>query len=270
MDHAAAPPPALRAAAAAHLPAPQAPWRPLRGGRVNRLWRVGGAVVKQFDPAGDSPLFPNSAADEAAALRFAAPQGLAPALRAAGPDWVIRSHAPGRPWRSDPGLAARLLARLHALPPPASFAPRPGGSAAILAQAAAIGAPWPAPADPGIGPPARPAPLHGDPVPGNILVHRGSALLIDWQCPAAGDPAEDIALFLSPAMQWLYRGAPLSADDTAAFLAAYGDAAAVARYRALAPLLHWRIAAHCAWRARRGDAGYARALRLEQALAPGR
>ena len=35
--------------------------------------------------------------------------------------------------------------------------------------------------------------------------------LIDWQCPALGDPAEDIACFLSPAMQVIYGAGPLDA-----------------------------------------------------------
>jgi aminoglycoside phosphotransferase len=265
------PPAALYRAVSARLDVPAATgWHPLRGGRVNRLWRAGDVVVKLYDPAGASPLFPNSAADESRALRFAAPQGLSPRLlaegRAGGADWLAWNHAPGTPWQSDPAIPARLLARLHALPPPPAFRPRPGGSAAILAQGTAIGAPWPAPPDPGLPPCPAPAPLHGDPVPGNILTDGTCALLIDWQCPATGDPAEDIALFLSPAMQWLYRGAPLTPAETAAFLAAYGNPATVARYRRLAPLLHWRIAAHCGWRAARGDAGYGAALQQERGM----
>jgi hypothetical protein len=70
-------------------------------------------------------------------------------------------------------------------------------------------------------------------------------------------------------MQQLYRGRPLSAGETAAFLAAWPRGAEVARYRLLAPLLHWRLAAHCAARARRGDAGYGDALRLELAALTG-
>lgn len=267
MDPAEAPSPALSAAVRAQLPATAGHWEPLRGGRVNRLWRSGNVVIKSYDPGGATPLFPNSATAESAALRFAAPHGLSPTLLGEGAGWVAWAHAPGVPWQSDPARAARLLARLHALAPPATFAPRPSGSAAILAQGAAIAAPWPAPPDPGIGPCPIPAPLHGDPVPGNIIVDGDRALLIDWQCPATGDPAEDIALFLSPAMQWLYRGATLSMDETAAFLSAYGNPGTVARYRALAPVLHWRIAAHCAWRAARGDGDYEQALRLEFALA---
>ena len=76
-------------------------------------------------------------------------------------------------------------------------------------------------------------------------------------------PPEDLAAFLSPAMHWLYTGSCLTADQSATFLAGYPDAITRARYAALAPVLHWRIAAHCAWKARRGDADYAQALRLE-------
>ncbi len=266
----APPPAALHRDATARLGLPaETVWQPLHGGRVNRLWRTGDAVVKLYDPAGASVLFPNSAKDESLALRFAAPHGLAPRHlaqgQAEGADWLAWAHAPGTPWQHDPAVPARLLARLHALPAPPGFRRRPGGSAAILAQGTSIGAPWPAPPDPVVPPCPAPSPLHGDPVPGNILTDGPRALLIDWQCPATGDPAEDLALFLSPAMQVLYRGAPLTPAETAEFLAAYGNPASVARYRLLAPLLHWRIAAHCAWRARRGDPGYADAVQAEHA-----
>lgn len=262
---------ALAAQVVATLPqVAGAAWVPLAGGRVNRLWQAGAVVVKLYAAAGGSPLFPNDAVAEADALRFAAPHGLAPELLGAGPHgdacWIAYAHVAGQPWRQGAAVAGRLLARLHALPAPDGLPLRTGGSTAVLAAAAVMGgAPWPAPADPGIAA-APPAPLHGDPVPGNIIVGPRGARLIDWQCPGRGDPAEDLALFLSPAMQWLYRGVPLSGDEVGEFLAAYGDAATVARYRALAPVLHWRIAAHCRWRARRGDAGYARAMALERPL----
>ena len=37
--------------------------------------------------------------------------------------------------------------------------------------------------------------IHGDPVPANVIVSDGVAKLIDWQCPAFGDPAEDLSHF---------------------------------------------------------------------------
>lgn len=264
---AACPDPALRDALRSVAPAlSDAPWQPLSGGRTNRLWRVGDLVLKRYDPAAASPLFPNNAADEARALHLFAPQGLAPRLRAAGADWVIYDHLAGAVWSGDPAPVARMLGRLHGLRlPDLPFRPAPNGSAALLDQARSMASGLdlpPPPADPQIAP-ASPCILHGDAVAGNVIVTAEGPRLIDWQCPATGDPAEDIATFLSPAMMWLYTGRVLKPQDRAAFLAAYPDRAVVARFMALEPVFRWRMAAHCAWRAQRGDAGYARALRLE-------
>ena len=119
-----------------------------------------------------------------------------------------------------------------------------------------------------VAPSGRRRLVHGDPVPGNIVTGPGRAALIDWQCPALGDPAADLAIFASPAMQQVYRGAPLSEAESAAFLAAYPDEETVARYRALRPWYHWRMAAYCLFRAERGRAGYAAGLTLERAALP--
>ncbi len=271
-DH--APPDHLRIAVHAACPGLAGlPWRPEAGGRVNRLWRVGAAMVKQVRAEGASPLFPNSAAVEAEALRRLAPQGLAPRLLAAGEGWVAYARVPGRAWRAGPQVAARTLHALHLLPAAGTglpFRDAAMGSAAVLAQAGAIAAACggpvpPPPPDPGVPAPARRGLVHGDAVAGNLIVGAAGAVWIDWQCPALGDPAEDLAAFLSPAMQLLYRGRPLAADEASAFLAAYPDPATVDRYRRLAPVLHWRLAVHCLWRAGRGAPGYAAAARLELA-----
>ena len=108
--------------------------------------------------------------------------------------------------------------------------------------------------------------IHGDPVAGNILVNGPSLVLIDWQCPAFGDPAEDLALFLSPAMMQVYRGVPLDPNETRAFLAAYPDQQTTARYEALRPWFAWRMAAYCLWRAENGSAEYFHGLSLERDL----
>ena len=42
-----------------------------------------------------------------------------------------------------------------------------------------------------------------------------------------GGPVDDLALFLSPAMQVLYRGRPLTAEEGAAFLDAYPNRTAL-------------------------------------------
>lgn len=106
--------------------------------------------------------------------------------------------------------------------------------------------------------------VHGDPVPGNIVVSNRRIILIDWQCPVLGDPAEDLAIFLSPAMQFLYRGSPLADAERQVFLHAYPDRATVARFLALEPWFHWRMAAYCLWQAGRGRSEYARAFELER------
>lgn len=245
-------------------------WRPLSGGRSNRLWQVGPWVVKLFDPDAASPLFPNDPQAETLALRHVAPSGLAPQLRATGPDWLAYAHVPGAVWQSVSAPVAVALGRLHRLPLVAALRAQPSGSAAMAAQGAAIaaqchGALPPPPPDAGVPPVNNPCLIHGDAVPGNVIVGPQGVTLIDWQCPAIGDPAEDLAAFLSPAMQWLYRGKVLTDTEAAAFLHAYPDTATVARYQALAPAFHWRMAAHCLWKAERGVADYAKALDLELA-----
>ncbi|KUP94742.1 phosphotransferase enzyme family protein [Tritonibacter horizontis] len=183
-------------------------------------------------------------------------------------DWLIYTHLAGGPWTQDTAHVARLLGILH---DQAVFAGLPdgvNGSVALEAQTEAILA---------VTDSAESAELmtqrplgrvpetlqtgliHGDPVPGNLMVHDGTLALIDWQCPQRGDPAEDLALFLSPAMQLLYRGRPLSALEETEFVAAYPDRRVVSRYFALKPWFHWRMAAYCLWRNDR------RALALERA-----
>ncbi len=246
-------------------------WLLLSGGRSNLVWRVGALVVKAFDAGAQSPLFPNDPAAEARALRLCAPLNLAPALRAQGAGWIAYDHVAGPVWSTDVASVARILNRVHRTPVLAdSFRNLPMSgdgliAAAISMTADCLGDLPPPPPNPGISFQASRSLLHGDAVPGNIIESAKSLILIDWQCPALGDPIEDIAAFLSPAMQWLYRGAVLTKAETADFLLAYPDAATVARYRAYAPILHWRMAAHCLWKAARGAADYARAAELELA-----
>jgi aminoglycoside phosphotransferase (APT) family kinase protein len=114
--------------------------------------------------------------------------------------------------------------------------------------------------------------IHTDAGAGNVIVTTDGARLIDWQCPARGDPAEDLFAFLSPAFQVLYGNEPLAPGDRDRFLHVYADDDVVARLVALEPSLTYRMAAYCAQRRRRlGDddppatARYARALQLSLA-----
>lgn len=259
------PPPANAALALLDPGLSKADWQPLQGGRTNSVWRVGGFVVKCHRPDASTPLFPNDPRAEAAALDLLSPFALSPRLRARGENWIIYDHVIGPRWQGDPAPIAAMLHRLNGVAvSPDAFRPLPNGSAALLAHAASFapaGFPAPPP-DPGI-PRVIPRLVHGDAVPGNVLTTPTGPLLIDWQCPGMGDPAEDLATLTSPAMMWLYTGQNMPLGWVDALLGGYPCAATVARTRALRPLYLWRIAAHCAWKAARGDADYAQALQIE-------
>lgn len=255
---------------------------PLAGGRTNRVWRLRGKmydlVLKLYVSAGATPLFANDPAREAACLAALSGCGLAPEPVAgdAGADrpWVLYRHLPGARWVSGAGAVAHLLARVHAHAPVAGLPAAPDGSAEITRQTLEILSLCHAAGaeelrrlqpDGAVSSSGQCRLVHGDPVPGNIVVQGDRAALIDWQCPALGDPAGDLAIFTSPAMQQLYRGTPLSRTEIDAFLGAYPERATVDRFLALRPWYHWRMAAYCQYQVDRGHRDYAAGLALERA-----
>lgn len=278
------PPFGLKRAAAPYCP--PLPWRALPGGRTNRVWQVGDLICKLYEPAGTTPLFPNDATAEAAALAHLGATGLAPRLvvrlsTPAGQALIYRAVSGGVLPHATPGLAA-ALGRLHALKAPVGLRQLPTGAEALLRQGDAMLRdldgrdcaalvrlrPRPLACD-DQGPGAAVCMIHGDPVPANAIATDdsvdggvdGGVVLIDWQCPALGDPAEDLALALSPAMQQLYGAGPKedgidSGTIAEAFLRSYPARDVVARYHRLAAFFHWRTAAYCLWKAARGDAQY--------------
>ena len=256
----------------------EATWHRMDGGRTNPVWRVerpGRAplVCKLFLPGAATPLFANNPRGEAIALTALAGTDLAPDLLAFGkaPDGqsLLYTYQPGAPWCADVALVARRLRELHGTPPPAALPMRKKDPERLIEEGRfmAVGT--------GVG--ALPPPpkvqvgavgsvfLHGDPVPGNLMVQDGALTLIDWQCPAVGDACDDLAIFLSPAMQVVNGNPPLTADQVDAFLAAYGEDEVTQRYRSVAPVYHWRMAAYCLWKAARGAEDYAAAAALELA-----
>lgn len=254
----------------------------LYGGRTNHVWKVlgenGGKVLKLYRAALRNPLFRNDAELEAQCLSILEPAGFAPRLRATGRHesgrWVFYDHAPGAPWREGADAVAQLLRKLHAL---ALSVPAPQGcnGSSDLARHGQNILNGCSSADrhllerlmPNEQVPStnQTCLIHGDPVAGNILVAPSGLTLIDWQCPALGDPCEDLALFLSPAMQHIYRGAALTAKEEDQFLSAYDHAATVDRYRSLRRWYAWRMAAYCLWRVENGTPDYAVGFELELA-----
>ena len=266
-------PDSLRAAlsAAGHVAA-DGIWRPLAGGRTNQLWCVTSrsdarVVVKLYSPTSENPLFPNDPGMEKRMLKQLRGQGIAAdpigyAETALGP-CLVYEHVDGAPWTTGVATFAHALRTVHTLQAPPALRRAPDGSAEIrdqtrrilglckthAARAARALEPDRAP----VPPSGCVALLHGDPVAGNLIVSDDAARFIDWQCPALGDPCEDLAIFLSPAMQLAYRGSILTPVERAAFLASYPCPDTTARYRALAPWYHWRMLAYCLWRAEKGD-----------------
>lgn len=221
-------------------------------------------------------MFANSATREIASLSRLTGTGLVPKLiepgQFEGRDWVLYDHVAGKSWDRDAGHVAQLLGRLHDQPVPESLPQGPDGSVDWKARGREILDLCPAVSarplieampDVYVEPLGRAFFVHGDPVPGNLIEHDGTLTLIDWQCPVAGDPAEDLAIFMSPAMQLLYRGAPLTSAEEHEFLSSYPDPAVVARCEQLRPWVHWCMAAYCLWRTGQGQEEYGRAMELE-------
>jgi aminoglycoside phosphotransferase (APT) family kinase protein len=275
--------------AAASLVPRTAIWQSLCGGRTNQVWLVqtdtSEHVVKLYAPAAATPLFSNDPQAEALVLGALSATGLSPrplfsGILSAGPV-LIYDHQQGKPWQSDPQPVASALKMLHNFPDSSELAQlplAPDGSAELASQTMAMLAQIPsALAEPivarrpkgQIPPSGHRALLHGDPVPGNLICRTDKALpvLVDWQCPALGDPVMDLALFLSPAMQHVGRAQVLSDQERDSFLATYDDPAVINRLHALQPFLHWRMAAYCLWKTTRPmpDPAYASALAQELA-----
>ena len=247
----------------------EAQWSVLFGGRTNAAWQVSGTdqalVLKLYRASSANPLFPNDAAAEAMMLEHLSGLGIAPELVASfdsSEGHCTLYHAiPGEPWRDGVVDVAAMMQKLHGQEIPSGLRSLPNGSAEILAHGDAILARCKEHSDLvdlrptlDVAPNLQPVLLHCDMVPGNLITNSDGLHLIDWQCPGVGDPCEDIAIFLSPAMQGLYRGEALSLKDRDLFLRHYQKVAD--RYLELAPAYHYRMAAYCAWKVENGTPDY--------------
>jgi len=274
---------ALRAQMENYIALPAgADWTPLSGGRTNKIWKVDAPgkalVVKLFSGYDRNPLFPNDGASEAKVLRALDGTGIAPSLVGTVETslgfCIVYEHVAGHSWRTGAAKVASVLTQLHSMSVRPDLRTILSGSDAIQAKTETILSGC---SDPkaarifAMKPSMIVAPLsdgcliHGDVVPNNVIVSNEGLRLIDWQCPSIGDPCEDIAVFLSPAMQSLYGGAGLSSVEYRDFLGAYKNRKVSERYNQLAPWFHWRMAAYCLWKAERGAADYADAMLLELA-----
>ena len=241
--------------------------KPLKGGRTNRVWRSGSLVIKLYDPKGATPLFNNSAEQEWLALKALEGLGIGPepvrrADTSAG-KVLIYNHIPGDIGSRDIQEVAGLLGRLHKVRPPSEL-PKYPLSAVLDHGLSMLEAGHPLvglkPSQQGSSATCL---LHRDPVWSNIVASSEGLRLVDWQCPGIGDPVEDLAHFISPGMNTLYRGAVFSDIEIGRFLAAYPDQEVAKSYIEYGLNYHWRMACYCTWQTARGAMDYAEALEKE-------
>ncbi len=151
---------------------------------------------------------------------------------------LICEYVPGKPWILPSSMAARdrdlvevaqLLGRIHGVCLHPDLKARPAGSdelrqhgRSILSMctgedAVRLGCLEPLCSLEVCG---RRTLVHGDVVPGNLIRSNDGLTVIDWQCPGIGDPADDIACFLSPGMQMTNGGVVIGCIPISLFQAA--------------------------------------------------
>ncbi len=237
--------------------------KPLAGGYLNAVFRVRGDgvdwVVKRFAVDLPPSLFPNLPEAEHLALQRLSPLRAAPhpiAFFSGDAPVLVYEFFAGEEWNGDLAAVAALLQRIRRADI-SGFRNVPMQPRDILDQAEIFAAHCSAEFQSRLRA-TRPAPvavpdvargvIHTDLGPGNLIAGAQGLVAIDWQCPAAGDPVEDLAAFLSPAFQILYGRAPLGAAEERELLIQYGDDEAVARLGILRRFFDWRMAAYCAMR----------------------
>ena len=237
--------------------------RPLTGGFWNTVLHLttdqGDLVFKHYRPMPDNSLFLNLPADEAMALDRLKGLNVAPDLVAFVPaeDVLIYRFLPGPEWQNDV-VAAALLMRRQSHADPTGFRRVPTTAPAILAEADQILSRCtedattrqlrqcrPVPQQHAAGPTCL---IHTDAAPANMIGHGANLRLIDWQCPAAGDLAQDVATLFSPAFLTLYDRPLLSIRQRHLFLQTLDDPDLSERLSAVEPAYAWRLACYCAHR----------------------
>ena len=259
----------------------------LHGGYWNTVCRLQGDgidwVVKVFAAQDGWRLFPILPDDEARALLRLKGHDVAPEYVEYHPSVgelpavLVYEWVEGTMWTTGTAEVARLFRRQHAVSVD-GFREVPTGSIGIVEQgerllqtadsheAAMLRKVCPTAR---VQPTPRRALIHTDAGTGNFIVGPQGIRLIDWQCPALGDAAEDLFTFLSPAFQVLYDHEPLTSAERSEFLDVYDDSMVLARLAALEPVLTFRMGAYCAMRRLElansdppAAARYARALEL--------
>ena len=250
---------------ASHGLLPERAWvevMPLWGGFWNDVMRVRSEerdlVVKHYGARSEGwSLFPIVPEVEARAMALLQGRSIAPEFEAFWPA-VAGEHGPvlvycfaqGSPGATDLKRLGQLLRQVHTIPAD-GFRQTPVNAREILADADRLDDPsdgnkiWMAlqalrPPLPDDEPDAARVFLHGDFGSGNVVSGPDGPCIIDWQCPALGDAAEDLWSFLSPAFQAVYGEKAWTTEQVEAFHAGYDDDAARRRLAFIGPFFTWR------------------------------
>ena len=252
-------------------------WYDQTGGRSNKVWQLVGErnlICKLYLETKSNPLFNNFPELEYKCLLFLDGLDIAPKpykyLKTPFGEVLLYNYIEGVIWHEDVCLVSELLSCIRNNKYPEGLRKLPrlpsevkqGGYEIISKlnkrhQNELYGlCPNVSIAD------IEPVLLHTDVVPGNLILGDEGLRLIDWQCPAIGDPIVDIMMFLSPGMHEIYGAGKLTVKDHETFLTNLSPKLRN-RYNTLGPLYHWRLAAYCFWKAEQGFIEYENAALAE-------
>ena len=252
-------------------------WHVQTGGRTNKVWRLIGEedlICKLYLETKTNPLFNNTPKAEYECLLLLNGSGIAPKpykyLKTPFGEVLLYNYIKGQTWSDNVSTVSELLTRIHkhkylkdlrtlsALPSDIK-----GTGFKIIDKLNSHHKNILINICPDVSiSDIEPVLLHTDVVPGNLIIGEEGLRLIDWQCPAIGDPIVDIMMFLSPGMHEIYGSGKLSMKDHEVFLMSLSSDLRN-RYNIIGPLYHWRLAAYCFWKAEQGFIEYEKAALAE-------
>jgi len=252
-------------------------WYTQTGGRTNKVWRLVGEedlICKLYVETKTNPLFNNTPEAEYRCLLWLEGSNIAPKpykyLKTPFGEVLLYNYIKGQTWSHNVDTVSGLLKRIHKHKYPKDLRILSNLPSDIKQTGLEIInklnsyhkhklnmiCPDALISD------IEPVLLHTDVVPGNLILGDEGLRLIDWQCPAIGDPIVDIVMFLSPGMHEIYGSGKLSMKDHEVFLMSLSSDLCE-RYNIIGPLYHWRLAAYCFWKAEQGYIEYENAAMAE-------
>ena len=252
-------------------------WHAQTGGRTNKVWRLQGEedlICKLYLETKTNPLFKNTPEAEYKCLLWLTGSKIAPKpfkyLKTPFGEVLLYDYIKGQTWSHDVRIVSELLTRIQKHKYPKGLrilSTLPSDvkdtGLEIINNLNSFHKNKLIKICPDVSiPDIQPVLLHTDVVPGNLILGDEGLRLIDWQCPAIGDPVVDIMMFLSPGMHEIYGSGKLSMKDHEVFLMSL-TADLRDRYNTLGPLYHWRLAAYCFWKAEQGFIEYENAALAE-------